>query len=98
MPDRFELPTTPEQWVAIEPNDTDIRCAERHMREMNDGHEPYVPAVYGWARGMAAARLLERERCVERLAEWFGTQGGFDDDMSAARDRAEARRILEDAK
>ena len=94
MPE-FTMPTTPEQWAAIKPNETDIRCAEQHMREMNDGHEPYAPAVYAWARGMAAARLLERERCVRALSEWLAYRYGISPWEGTEN---EARRILEDAK
>ena len=94
MPD-FRLPTTPEEWAAIKPNDADIACAEQHMRFMNDGHEPYAPAVYSWAKGMAVARLLERARCVAALAVYLGP-----DDRRMRRAvrnaLAEARRILED--
>ena len=94
MPDHFELPTTPEQWAAVAPNETDISCAERHMRYMNDGHEPYAPAVYGFARGMAASRLLERERCVMVMAGWL-SGGAGNSDQHPELMVAEARRILE---
>lgn len=91
--DRFVMPATPEEWAAVKPNDADIACAEQHMRHMNDGHEPYAPAVYAWARGMAASRLLEHERCVEVLTAWL--EDGAD---SRGQALAVARRILEDAK
>ena len=91
MPE-FRLPTTADEWEAISESRDHIDY------ELSNLWRQTVAAPYNWLDLAAAARLLERERCVERLAEWFGTQGGFDDDMSAARDRAEARRILEDAK
>ena len=91
MPE-FTLPTTPEQWSAIKPNETDY---ELGVNWLISHEHPASGAVMA-----AAARLLERERCVERLAKQLAfdhseTWGRLEE---ARRDhrRLEARRILED--
>lgn len=88
------IPTTPEQWAAIVPNETD--------RAVTESWEEWCPDldVKGcnaddWDRLAAASRIAEHERCVERLADHLRDRN---DPMRSTRELciAEARRILED--
>lgn len=76
MPE-FRLPTTPEEWAAIEPNEKDALVVRAGG----------CAARYGVIA--AAARLLERERCIAALATHL-----FDGSESMSVAQAEARRIL----
>ncbi len=83
MPDRFELPTTPEQWAAIEPNETDRKLNRAWLESES----------YTYADSLAAAsRLLERERCVEALKRVLLTEYQYMKLVTSL--DAEARRIL----
>ena len=97
MPDRFELPTTPEQWAAVKPNERDAGTVQVWMRapirsaSKCDNDDTHLLA--------AASRLLERERCVERLAKDIVRRGDTlqpGHQPTNAEATAEARRILED--
>lgn len=86
MPE-FTLPTTPEQWSAIKPNETDY---ELGVNWLISHEHPASGAVMA-----AASRLLERERCVRALSEWLAYRYGISPWEGTEN---EARRILEDAK
>lgn len=96
MPE-FRIPTTPEEWAAIEPNGTDllVGMASAESDERDDGCRV--------DRGAAAARLLERERVtnehVERLAVELMRRDYPPDTLAYYTKldtrREEARRILE---
>ena len=90
--DRFSLPTTPEQWAAVEPNETDHQVASS-WSESPCYREDGTPVMANSA--CAASRLLERERCVRALSEWLAYRYGISPWEGTEN---EARRILEDAK
>ena len=84
MPE-FTIPTTPEQWAAVEPNETDQLL---HDAMSNDA---------GALQLAAASRLLEHEKNVTELAKWMCRKFGSPSD-SPSDFEPDARRILEDAK
>lgn len=81
----FRIPTTPEEWAAVEPNKTDwsVTASIFAAADMPKG------SVADPDKIAAAARLLERERCVAALATHL-----FDGAESMSVAQAEARRIL----
>ena len=83
MPE-FRLPTTPEQWAAVVPNETD----EDIQTSACD-----CDRALDLDRIAAAARLLERERCVAALDAWLAYRYGIKPWEGTD---SEARRILED--
>ena len=97
MPE-FTLPQSAAEWAAVETNETDaalLNSAELHLA--------YTPkSEFDKHLALAAAsRLLERERCVERLAQEIVRRGDTlqpGHQPTNAEAAAEARRILEDAK
>ena len=84
MPE-FRLPTTPEEWEAISESRDHIDY------ELSNLWRQTVAAPYNWLDLAAAARLLERERCIAALATHL-----FDGSESMSVAQSEARRILED--
>ena len=94
MPE-FRLPTTPEQWAAVEPNETDaalLNSAELHLAYTQKSEFDKHLAL------AAAARLLTWERCVEALARHPDGGGHilFSSDGTREARIEWARRILED--
>lgn len=85
MPE-FRLPTTPEEWAAIEPNESDRGLVVSWARE-----DPRCNSLSAESLA-AAARLLGRERCIAALATHL-----FDGSESMSVAQSEARRILEEA-
>lgn len=84
MPE-FRLPTTPEEWAAVEPRPEDrLLTAEWLVGDPRRASESSL---------VAAARLLELERCIAALATHL-----FDGSESMSVGQAEARRILEDGR
>lgn len=71
--DRFTMPTTPEEWDAVEPSETDVT----------------LTAARGLAARYcvlaAASRLLERERCIAALALHLGGLSGEQREAEARR-------------
>ena len=87
------IPRSPEEWSAITPGLQDGLVAHEWYATC-DGVPVGVQATSYHLRAVAlvaaAARLLERERCVKALADyWTGPT------MSDSEAFAEARRILE---
>ena len=83
MPE-FRLPTTADEWEAISESRDHIDY------ELSNLWRQTVAAPYNWLDLAAAARLMERERCIAALATHL-----FDGSESMSVARAEASRILE---
>lgn len=89
MPE-FTIPTTPEQWADVEVMPQDDALHGEWCKGTEGTDAPKLAA---------ASRLLERERCAQRVADQLAGGEGKSLDALPANERAvlveAARRILE---